>query len=324
MEYEKGFEQESTEKSIAKAAVSEWCELNGVDIAGVPELATIPEKAEVYDAVFEKGSKKFLEGFLAQQEAGTLDLPAIKSELDALREQGDMAALGKKEVEVAKLFQTAISAYGYDQVTSHPADVLKSRVMNCVSASWVGGMLLEEVGERVVLATGGAHVFLIMATSDHRVLWQDMQDGKEVPEFNNGELTADNIVSESVTPEKIDAFIQNPKKEGMSFVTNKVERWKDEPITIYPFLPGIKSHVLVNTGFKLRIDGKYLEALEVLAIAEHDSPNAPEVYLGQALALRELSRYEEALAACKKALEIDPDYSFVRKQMEEITELLPK
>ena len=54
-----------------------------------------------------------------------LGLKKLKTELNALKESGDIQALGKREAEVARLFQQAISEYPYNMETCHIAGNLK-------------------------------------------------------------------------------------------------------------------------------------------------------------------------------------------------------
>ena len=321
------FETLPAERVSPQVVFSTWCKMFGVDDIEMTEDLELADKIAMYDLAFKLGTQKFLAGFLSQIEGNRFDILSLKFELDSLRAKGDLVALGKKEQEIARMFQEAISAYTYEGVTNHPVDILAKKEMNCVGASLIGGMLLEEAGIRCVLAGGGSHSFLIVVTSDDRVLWQDMQDGKETPELNNQELTSEKITGirgndTTVDPSDIVAFVRNPKEGSMTFGVN-IEHWKQSnPVTIEPFLFGIERQELINTGFQLTNRGKHRESLEILEIAQQKSPDVADVYLGLAKALRGLGRYEEATQKCKKALELDPTYSYVQDEMDEITKLL--
>jgi tetratricopeptide (TPR) repeat protein len=315
---------ESTEKPPEQAAFAEWCEMNGVEDQEMPKSLSLEEKTVQYSSIFRLGAENLHNGFIARAE-GDLNLDVIKSELAELRAQGDVAAIGTKEQEVAGIFQKVISSYEYEGSTNHPREILTTKQMNCVGASLIGGTLLEDVGISVLQASAGSHCFLVMVTSDNRVLWQDMQDGKEMPELFNQELTDEKIkgVDESgaLTHNDIVAFAREPKGE-MKFLTN-IEWWKNQPITVKPFLSGMEQQELINTGFQLSNAGKSEEALEILEVARQEAPEDETVYLGMARALRRLHRSEEAVENCKKALEIDPTYSYAQEEMDEILSSMP-
>jgi tetratricopeptide (TPR) repeat protein len=318
------FEIPSAERTSSQAVFGEWCKMFGLDDEEMSKDVKPAEKIAMYDSAFKLGAEKFLAGFLLQMEDNRFDISALKAELDFLRTQGDSVALGKREQEIAKMFQEAISAYTYERTTNHPTDILAKREMNCVGASLIGGMLLEKVGIQCVLARGGSHSFLLIVTSDNKVWWQDMQDGKEISELNNQELTTEKITginegNTSVSPSDIVAYVRNPTENSMTFGVN-LEHWgKSNPITIDSFLSGIERQELVNTGFQLTNSGKHKESLEILEIAIQKSPNVADAYLGLAKALRGLGRYEEAITKCKKALELDPVYSYAQDEIDKIT-----
>jgi hypothetical protein len=315
-------ESTTSNEVLSQAVFSDWCKMFDIDIEDIPTNVEPNDKIALYDSAFQLGTQKFLDDFLFQNE-GSFDIRGLKSELDVLRTSGNIEILGKREHEIALDFQRVISSYTYQGTTNHPADILDLKEMNCVGASLIGGLLLNAVGIHSVLAGGGSHSFLIMTTSDDRIWWQDMQDGKEVPELYNQELTAEKIMGVEngvrISPEDIGAFARNPTQESLSFILDiGSERWKNEPITIEPFLSGIERQELINTGFQLTNQGKHRESLEILEIAQQKSPNVADVYLGLAKALRGLGRYDEAIVKCTKALELDPTYSYVQDEMAEI------
>ena len=265
-----------TNESIEPKVFSEWCKMFDVDVTEIPPNLKSPEKVALYDSVFRLGARKFMEGFLAQMETNRFDLSVMKSELDVLRREGDVVALRRIEQEIALTFQQAISAYKYEGTTVHPREILARKEMNCVGASLIGGMLLDEVGIRFLLAEAGSHAFLIMVTSDDRVFWQDMQDGKEKPELNNQELTSEKISGTdaqgvSIVPFDIVAFAHSPNNEGMNFIVN-IENWKGVPAVVAPFASKIFEHELVNTGFMFTNTGRHKESEEIFRIALLKSP----------------------------------------------------
>ena len=299
---------ENIEQSAQQRAFSAWGEAFGLDERELSVASEGNSRVERYDAVFLAGAKKFLINFRAQA-GGILDIPAIQAELGDLRARGDLVGLGKKEEEITRHFQSVISSYGYESATHHPKNILESKKMNCVGASLIGGLLLKEVGITCVLAGAGSHVFLVVTTSDERVLWQDMQDGKEQPKLENGEITADAMVD--VKPSDVISFSRQPTMGGLTFTVKK-DFWKDKPVTLYPFMDGVEEMELVNTGFEFNRAGRYLEAKEVLEVAAEKYSGAADAHLGLAKALKGLGHYVESIAECRKVLEIDPNYAYVR------------
>lgn len=321
--------ESSPDALVARSSLVEWRAMNGLASSDSPstENSSVSEKIAMYDAVFRAGARKLLTELRDSQDAvvkliDKLEIPKLKSELGALRQQGDMAALGKKEQEIACLFQQAISEYAYEGSTCHVAEILDKKQMNCVGASVLGGMLLGEVGIQYVTGDIGSHFLLIVTTSDGRVLWQDMQDGKEKEVLYNEELTAEKIEGkkedgEHVVPDDVVSFSRQPKNEGVTFFVKKAD-WQNKPMTILPPEFGLELQVLINTGFMLGNRGKGEEAIEILTLARHKAPKNCEIYHGLARAYRGLGRYNEAIDACHQALEIDPTDVYLKNLVEEI------
>lgn len=323
------FQQNPSEQLVAQSSFEEWCRLNGSinpDLYSKGHL-TASEKISNYDAVFREGSRRLMAELRDPKDNGVklidkLNLPGLKSELDALRAQGDVFALGKREEEIAHSFQQAISEYTYKGSTCHVVEILDKKEMNCVGASVLGGRLLDEVGIKYLVANIGSHVLLIVVTGDARVLWQDMQDGKERKELENEELTAEKIEGkneggENITPMDIVSFANNPKNDGMTFFVKK-EYWKNKPMKVLPSELGLELNELINTGFMLGNGGKNKEAVEVLQLAAQKAPNNSDVYLGLARAYKNLGLYNEAIGACNKALEIEPTDSYLKGVVDEL------
>jgi len=194
--------------------------------------------------------------------------------------------------------------------------------MNCVGASVLGGRLLDEVGIKYLVGNIGNHVLLVVATSDGRVLWQDMQDGLEREELANEELTAEKLEGkkedgEHITPNDIASFASHQKKEGMAFSVNK-KYWKDLPMTVLAPELGLELNELINTGFMLGNSGRHEEAIEILKIAMQKAPNNGDVHHGLSRAYKGLGRYKEAIVTGQKALETDPDNSYLKSMVNEL------
>jgi tetratricopeptide (TPR) repeat protein len=308
-------------ESVAQSSLEEWAKLNGSKKElSIKRGATPSEKEKIYDEAFLEGQRRLLTE-LSDSHNGEiklidkLGLQNLKAELNALRESADVQALGKREAEVARLFQQAISEYPYNMETAHIAEILNKKEMNCVGASVLGGALLDEVGIKYQVGHIGSHVLLITVTSDGRVWWQDMQDGLERPEIENEELTSDKI--EGATPSEVMDFANNPTKEGLKFSVKK-EYWKEQPLTLTEPNTGLELQELISTGFMLGNGGRNEEAIEILELAKFKSPNDPDIHLGLARAYKNEKRYVEAVSACNKALEIDPNNSYLKGVLDEL------
>ncbi len=322
----------TAEQLVAQSGFEEWCRLIGCANPGsyTMDNLTPEEKMDKYDAAFREGTKRFMEELKDPKNSETklidrLNLPKLKLELDALRANGDVLALGKREEEVAKSFQQAISEYTYNREICHAAEILEKKQMNCVGASLLGGRLLDEVGIKYLVGHIGSHVFLILATSDGRIVWQDMQDGKEKPAPENEELTAEKIEGKksdntNITPADVVAFANNPKNEGMTFFVKK-EYWKNKPLKVLPPNVGLELQELISTGFMLGNRDKNLEAIEVLKLASQKDAHDADIHQGIARAYKNLGQYKKAIGACNKALEIEPGDSHLKKVMAELKTL---
>lgn len=306
-------QQNTAEQSVEQRSFAEWCRLNG----SLNPASFNSGLEQNYDAAFREGKTKLLiELTDAKNEQvklrDKLELDKLKSELSLLR-QDDVVALGKRETEIARSFQTAISEYPYAD-TCHIAEILDKKEMNCVGASVLGGTLLDEVEMKYLVGHIGNHVLLVVVTTDGRVLWQDMQDGKESQELANEELTAEKI--EGVTPQDIVNFHSNPQKDGITFLVKK-EYWHNKPMTLLAADVGLELQELISTGFILGNQGRCEEAIEILNLAAQKAPGDSDVYLGLARAYKGLKLYKEAMEACQKALDITPD-DFLKDFMDEL------
>ncbi len=324
------FQQDSSEQLVAQSSFDEWRRLNGSANPDPDNLVAL-EKAASYDMVFREGLNKLIAELRDPIDNETklidkLELPKLKAELDSLREIRDTAALGKREEEVANIFQKAISQYPYSREgVCHPAEILSKKETNCVGASVLGGALLDNVGIKYLVGNIGDHVLLIVITNDNRVLWQDMQDGKERPELANKELTAEKIEGktangENITPADIIAFADHPNNNGLGFHVKK-ERWEDKLMIVSPPESGLEAQLLINTGFPLGNAGRNREAIEILEIAAQKAPGNPDVYQGLARAYKNLGLYGKAVNVFKKALEIDPTSEYFKGVMAELVAL---
>lgn len=313
------------ENQAAQSAFNEWCQLNSVTDTGIKiESNLTPEdKAKHYDAIFREGSKKLMAELRnpADNEiklVDKLEISKLKAELNELREQGNMGAVGKREAEIANIFQEAVSQYPYQQKTCHVTQILNKKEMNCVGASVLGGVLLDEVGIKYLVGHIGSHVFLVTATSDGKVYWQDMQDGKEAPELNNEELTTEKIEGQNI--EEVSAFANNPQIKGMTLFVKK-EHWKNKALTLLPPEFGLELNVLINTGFGLGNSGKNRESIQVLEVAKQKDPGNPDIYLGLSRAYKNLKLYPEAIDSCNKALEVEPRNQYLLGLQKELVDL---
>lgn len=311
-------------EAVTQSSFSEWCKLNGVTSDQNLEGMPITEKEKVYDSIFREGQRRLrLELSDSNGDvklADNLALPKLKNELEELKRKGDATAVSEREIQIARIFQEAISKYPYQQETAHIAQILEKREMNCVGASVLGGALLDEVDIKYLAGHIGNHVLLVTVTTDGRVFWQDMQDGLERPGQENEELTADKI--DGVKPSDIVSFAEHPTKEGLKFSVKK-EYWKDRPMTLTAPNVGLELRELISTGFVLGNNGRNDEAIEILEIAKLKLPNDADVHQGLARAYKNKGLYEKAIAAYKKAVELEPANSYLQEELDK-TKILTK
>lgn len=319
-------------ESIVNSSLLDWCRINGCASQDqhIDPNSSPREKLVIYNTVFCAGVNNLLDQLSDHRDSkmkliDTLNLSELKSKLESLREAGDLVALGKKEEEIAHFFQQKISDYDYESSTCHVANILDKKEMNCVGASVLGGKLLHEVGVQYLAGAIGHHLLLIVITSDGRVLWQDMQDGKERDHLENEELGAEKISGkkengEDITPADIVAFASNPNNEGMTFFINK-EYWQDSTMTVFPPEFELELETMISTGCGLVNRGKYKEAIEILQIALEKAPRNTAIHDGLAKAFKNLGRYTEAISACETALKIDPTDFYFNIMMKEIQDL---
>ena len=309
-------------EAVAQSSFTEWCKLNSVNSDQSLEGLTISEKEKVYDSVFREGQRRLMlelsdpNGEIKL--ADKLDLPKLKSELEELKRKGDATAVSEREIQIARMFQDAISKYPYQQETAHLAEIINKKEMNCVGASVLGGALLDEVGIKYLVGHIGNHVLLVTVATDGRVFWQDMQDGLERPGLENEELTAEKI--DGATPSDITAFTNQPTKEGLKFFVEK-EYWKEQPMTLTAPNVGLELRELISTGFVLGNNGRNDEAIEILEIAKLKAPNDADVHQGLARAYKNKGLYEKAIAAYKKAVELEPTDSYLQEELEKTKSL---
>jgi tetratricopeptide (TPR) repeat protein len=201
----------------------------------------------------------------------------------------------------------------------HIGEILKNKQMNCVGASVLGGALLEKVGIKYLVGHIGEHVLLITLTSDGKVYWQDMQDGLEIPELNNEELTSEKI--EGASPVDIVSYAHSPSPEGLRFGVNK-KHWEQKIMTALPPETGLELQELISTGFVLGNNNKNDEAIEILEVAKAIYPYEVDVHFGLARAYKNKKMYKQALEACGLAMQYDPGNEYLQGIYQEIESLV--
>lgn len=325
-----------SEIAVELSAFSEWCQLNGVDEPNFNILggASPQEKLKLYEAVFHKGAESLLTKLRDPQNpeltlAEELNIPRLKSELETLKTSintlDDMATLGNREIEIAKIFQKSISRFPWDREICHTPEIAKEQKMNCVGASMLGGEMLRQAGIKYLGAKIGIHVFNVVVTSDGRVFWQDMQDGLEKPTPENEELTQEKISGEKsnggpITTHDIVDFADNPANKSLNLRVNK-EFWKGQILTLQAPSRGIFQNELINSGFGLGNKGLNRQAIEVLQMAILVNPNDENIYEGLARAFFNLGDDKAAVINYQKAIDLSNDENTIAYYKSKIAQI---
>jgi hypothetical protein len=106
-----------------------------------------------------------------------LEIPRLKRELEKTRQNGDIAKISAKELEIAKKIRKAVSSFDYEKSSNNPSEMIKYELINCVGASILGGGLLDEVGIKYLHVSLAEHSSTVLITTDGKAYWQDFTPG---------------------------------------------------------------------------------------------------------------------------------------------------
>lgn len=222
--------------------------------------------------------------------ADTLNIKGLKTELETIRQSGDIAAASIKEREIADKIQNAVSKFPYQGMANNPSEMVENQYINCVGASMLGGALLHEAGLNYLVGDMPEHSILFLVTSDGHVEWRDMLSAS-----SNEDLT-DEMIAEPITTGDIESFSKNPTPGGLVF-DMKSAKYRN---TILEIKRGEKQHVGVfapEYGQQIQILNNTAATLYNLGKSETD-PEKAEGY------------YRQAILSYRQAIATNPQYAY--------------
>ncbi len=267
---------------------------------------SLPYYYKVMVLFWENGEKTLREG---------LHVEVMKSELEKLRETGDVLQISNYERRIADKIQGAISEYARNDDGDNPSKMVANQIINCVGASMLGSALMSEIGLNHLVAGVPGHSILLLVASDRNVEWRDMLRPLENAPLKDSALAGVDKKGRKLKVKDIVIFSKNPKEEGLrSAIEGEDYKAKlfwlknDEGMSIVVFSPeqGMRQMVLNNVGNMLARNGFYNEALEAYGQAVALDPLHSYSYNGLGGVLRSLGRYSEAATMFRKAISIDP------------------
>ncbi len=244
----------------------------------------------------------------------SLGIKQLRTELEILRQSGDVSKISAKERKIADKIQAEINSLPRHDA-NNPSEILANQYINCLGASILGGALMREAGLNYLLGDLPRHSILLLVTSDGHVEWRDMQK----PSHN--EILTDKMIGSrrkdgsTLTVSDIVEFSKKPQPEGLmlDFDNRKYRRklpWvkKGERQYVTMFAPeyGQKIQLLNNTGIALSKLGLMEEAIEAYREAIALDPKYPHLYSNLGIDLKHLGRNEEAIEAYREAIALDP------------------
>ncbi len=233
----------------------------------------------------------------------TLHIDRLKEELDTVRKNGDKIAIANKEYTIARKIHAAVNNIRKKEGIYAPSDTLRTQSLNCVSASILGGGLLDKIGIKYWHVDMHDHVATVLVTSDDKIYWQD---------FTLTDTKRGNY--KEICPEMLDdpQHFPNVKYIPDSGVTLRFKNWNPYDflegkmrVMLLPPEIGQPFHVLYNAGISLYKIGEYEKALEALEQARALGPKIADLYGTIGAVLIKLGRSDEAIKECRRAIALD-------------------
>ena len=117
-----------------------------------------------------------------------LSLPFWRDQLERIRREGNPRKVGDLEIKTAAAFQKETERLPWKGGSCKPMDAVKNQSLSCISFSMLGGRLFEEVGISYLSASLIDHSFLILVTTDGRLVWVDMANSHYFGEVAGGDV----------------------------------------------------------------------------------------------------------------------------------------
>lgn len=249
-----------------------------------------------------------------------LEIPRLKTELELVRQTGDVAKISQKEQWIAYVIQNAVSKIPYEVNTSSPAYIVETQMINCVAASMIGGKFLDEIGIRYLVGTLPNHSVTMLMTTDGKLYWHDFL----VPQ-NNSELNDRNaqilIMHRRGREVKQPVNMAQVEKAVVSDY-DVVVRQLDNICTFTSPEKGTQLQLLINASVVLMQMGQFTDAAEALQRALRLSENVWVTNNNLGVALKHTHDYRGAISAYKRAIAIDPTMSDAYKKLADLYVLL--
>ncbi len=241
-----------------------------------------------------------------------LQIDRLKEELAEVRNSGDITRIVAKEQQIANKIQMVISKFPKKLGGNNPREMLVNQYINCVGASILSGVFMQEVGLKYLVATIPKHSMLFLITSDGKVAWGDIMRPWFNKELSNETISGNKEDKSSITTTDIVAFSQEPKPEGLMF--DWLKEGEKRSVKIFGPDDGQKIQVLYNTGKALSRLGWDNEAILAYQEIIKIDPQNGDAHAGLGDALFNLDRKEEAVVAYRRTIAIDPKsiLSYVR------------
>ena len=195
--------------------------------------------------------------------------------------------------------------------------MIRTRQINCLGATMLGGALLSELGISYLQASVPDHDITLLITSDQRVFWQDMQHAQFNRELLDEDIVGVTSDGRKLTIEEIVNFSRNPNPKGILFDIESEWYKKNVPwigkgrkyINVFEPRMGQKIMLLNNIVRELYNNGHYNEAIEALKQAIVYEPNYDYPYSNLGHCFQETGQYPEAIEAYRKAVYINPQFT---------------
>lgn len=242
-----------------------------------------------------------------------LKVPRRKAELEETWKTGDMDVVSKKELEIAKIIERAVSRLPYKlggqefNSSDTVSGIIKGQFVNCVGASMLGGALLDEIGIKYLHASLPNHSLTLLVTQNGKVYWQDfLGNNINFREVENKDIAGNKFNGQRITIDDLVLLSDTPTDDMLIIGMN--DWYDDSMMPIYLEVSrqeiGLQCEILGNLGSALTDLGKNDEAVEALRQAINIAPNFAGAHNNLGNALYNLGKKKEAVAEYRKFVQL--------------------